>query len=469
MIRGILVRPFTVRALLISGLLGATCGGLFGKKAEVLPLRNTYFADENWVKFFVGTYGMDTAVQPTITSEELELFKELEIQIRTDINAAIATLQASITPESSAALDFNLGNLYFEAKKYDEALGAYRTALDKFPNFRRAHHHMGNLHVINGRFKEAIPKFIKTVELGGASGTLFGLLGYCYLNLQMFESAYSAYQQALIFEPNSSDWKQGKAQCLIALKRWQESIGAFDELIASKPDRPEYWLLQANAFLATGEMLEAAANYEIIRRLGKAKPDSLFQLGDIYVNRNLNHLALDVYVEALKAKGKPVDIRVPIRAAQILAARASWEEAQDYIRLIRKRYGKSIKLEAELNLLTLESEIALANGDLETGVRTLKLIIDRDPLNCASLLLLAGIQAKDEAQTEDAIFNYEAARKIDNCSYMALIDQARMHVGRREYKKAIPLLRNALKIDPSEEVENYFEAVQDAELAQSIR
>lgn len=467
MTRSNLARAFSISALLTAALPGAIGSSLFGKE-EIIPLRNDYFADEAWVKFFTFSYGADTAVQPTIDSEEQELFKVLETQIRTDINVAIATLRASINPDSSAALDFNLGNLYFEAKRYDEALRAYRTAIDKFPNFRRAHHHMGNLHVLNGRFKDAIPKFVKTVELGGASGKIFGLLGYCYLNLQMFEPAYSAYQQALIFEPNSSDWKQGKAQCLIYLKRWQESIGAFKELIASKPDRTEYWLLQANAYLATGEMLEAAANYEIVRRLGKARPDSLFQLGDIYINRNLNHLALGVYVEALKVPGK-VDIRVPIRAAQILAARASWEEAKEYIRGIRKRYGKSIKSESELDLLTLESEIALASGDIVTGISTLKRIIDRDPLNCASLLLLAGIQAKDEAQIEDAIFNYEAARKIDDCAYAALLDQARMYVDRREYKQAIPLLREALKIEASEDVEEYLEAVERAELSQSIR
>ena len=467
MMRSNVARALSISALLTAGLPGVIDSGLFGEE-ELIPLRNDYFADEAWVKFFTFSYGADTEIQPTINSEEKELFTALEAEIRRDINAAIAMLGASILPESSAALDFNLGNLYFEAKRYDEALRAYQTAIDKFPNFRRAHHHMGNLHVINGRFKEAIPKFIKTVELGGASGKIFGLLGYCYLNSQMFEPAYSAYQQALIFEPNSTDWKQGKAQCLIYLERWQESIGAFKELIASKPDRPEYWLLQANAYLATDEMLEAATNYEIIRRLGKAKPDSLFQLGDIYINRNLNHLALDVYWEALKVPGT-VDIRVPIRAAQILAARASWDEANEYIQQIRKRYGKSIKLEPELDLLTLESEIALASGDIVKGVSTLKLIIDRDPLNCTSLLLLAGIQAKDEEQIEDAIFNYEAARKIDECAYRALIDQARMHVDGTEYKEAIPLLRKALDIEPSEDVEDYLEAVVRAELSQSIR
>ena len=467
MTRSSMARVLSISVLLAAGLPGVIGSGLFGEE-EIIPLRNDYFADEAWVKFFTFSYGADTAIQPTINSEEQELFKELEIQIRTDINVAIATLLERILPESSAALDFNLGNLYFETKRYPDALKAYRTAIDKFPNFRRAHHHMGNLNVINGRFKEAIPKFVKTVELGGASGKIFGLLGYCYLNLQMFEPAYSAYQQALIFEPNSTDWKQGKAQCLINLERWQESIGSFKELIASKPDRPEYWLLQANAYLATGKMLEAAANYEIIRRLGKARPDSLFQLGDIYINRDLNHLALDVYKEALKVPGT-VDIRVPIRAAQILASRASWEEASRYIQDIRKRYGKSIKLEPELDLLTLESEIALASGDIVKGVSTLKRIIDRNPLNCTSLLLLAGIQVKDEEQIEDAIFNYEAARKIDECAYRALIDQARMHVERREYKEAIPLLREALDIEPSEDVEDYFEAVVRAELSQSIR
>ncbi len=456
--------PMAIFALLLGGL--SYCG-LFAQSEVNIPLRNDYFTDEAWVKSFTYTYGVDTRTEPTINAEEKELFDQLVPLIRTNINAAISTLRASITPESSPALNFTLGNLYFESENYSSALSSYRTAIKGFPNFMRAHGVLGKLFVRTNNLKSAVPRFVKTIELGGATGDIYGLLGHCYYNLEMIDPALASYQQALLYTPKSKDWKIGKTQCLLFMQRWEESITMLDELITGKPDRPEFWLLQANAYLGLKRDMEAAANLEVLRRMGKARADSLFLLGDIYINKGLAKLAYSVYVQALKGKEKS-DVRIPLRVASILAAQGLWDEAKSYLGSIRQSYGRKIKGEAELELLTLESEIALATGDTEKAVRTLKIIIDRDPLNCKSLLLLADFQWNDE-QIEEAIFNFEAARKIYDCRYRALLQQSQMYVSRGEYSEAVPLLREAVDIEPTDNVEDYLEAVERAALSQSIK
>ncbi len=431
-----------------------------------IPLRDTFFEDPDFQKRFLYSYSPDLKTEPTITSEEKELFDILIEQIKQDQRLAIETLRATITPESSAALDFTLGNLYFEQNQHAAAIRSYKTAIGKFPNFKRAHNLMGKIHVRTGKYETAIEHFVKSIELGDASGDLFGLLGVCYLNLGKIDAALAAYQQALMFSPDSKDWKIGKVQCLLNLQKWDETIVLFEELLKEDPDKHEFWLLQANAFLGLGRTMQAAANYEILRRLGKAPPDSLFSLGDIYINEDLSDLAYRVYLEGLKAKEK-VDVRRPIRVAGILASRASWEEATRYIASIRRAYGSKLKDDNELELLSLESEIALATGDTENAVRILKQIIKRDPLNCKSLLLLAGFQGKSD-EVEEAIFNYEAAQEIDDCRYRALVEQAQMHVSRAEFCDGVSLLKDALYIDSTENVEKYTEAVNRACISSSI-
>jgi len=437
-----------------------------GAQNEIVPLRPDYWSDPDFIKKFTYAYAPNTATEPSITSEEKELFEILVPLIRSDINAAINTLRASILPESSPALDFTLGNLYFETGDFQGAIRQYLTAVQKLPNFERAYSLLGKVHVRIGEMGKAVPYLVKTIELGGADSDIYGLLGYCYLNQEKIDSAHSAYEQALLYDPNNNDWKLGKAQALLILQKWEESIGIFEELIAKNPDKAEYWLLQANAYLGIRNTTQSAANYEILRRMKKARPDSLFQLGDIYMNDGLPALAFPVYVEALKADPKQ-NVRRPMMVARILTDRGEWDDASLYISSIRHTFNGRLGDKEELDLLTLESRIAISTGDNEKANQTLKAIIARNPLAGEALLLLAGIQVNND-EIEEAILNYESARKIDDFKRRALLEQAQMHVRLAEYENAVPLLQEALEMEPEGRIQKYMEAVEHAALSQRL-
>ena len=51
-----------------------------------------------------------------------------------------------------------------------------------------------------------------------------------------------------------------------------EAAALAEELIAKDPDRPEYWLLQGNAYVGLEQPQKAAQNFEIVARMGKASP-----------------------------------------------------------------------------------------------------------------------------------------------------------------------------------------------------
>ena len=435
-------------------------------QTDVVALRSSFWTDPAFVKRFTYTYAPETSIDPTINSDEKVLFDELLPLIRTDIRAAITMLRSRILPDSSAALDFTLGNLYFESGDFGNAKLEYLKATRKFPRFMRAFNLLGKLHVRTGNLAEAIPYFVSTIELGGADGDVFGLLGYCYLNHENVSASLTAYEQALMYAPESNDWKLGKAQCLLMMQRWEESVSLFEDLIGADPSSEEYWLLQANAYLGLRNTEMAAANYEVLRRMKKARPDSLFQLGDIYINDGLEELAYPVYIEALRANPKQSERR-PVRVAQILVGRGSWKDATAFISKIRGTFGTRLSDEGELDLLTLDSQIALATGDDLRAVSTLKKIIDRNPLAGDPLLLLAGFEAKND-QVEEAIFHYEAAREIEEFKLRALLEQAQMFVRLSRYADAIPLLREYLDVYREGRIEKYLDAVERASEAQRI-
>jgi tetratricopeptide (TPR) repeat protein len=452
------------RIVLAFGLLLVPLAAL--AQTSALPLRSDYWSDPAFIKKFTYSYAPDTSVDPTITSEEKELFDLLLPIIRSDPHSAISMLRTSILPESSAALDFTLGNLYFETGDFAGATNQYILATTKFPNFLRAYNVLGKVKVRTGKLAEAIPYFVKTIELGGADGDIYGLLGYCYLNQQNVTAAHTAYDQALLYAPESDDWKLGKAQCVLLMQKWQEAITMFEELMKETPDKVEYWLLQANAYLGLGNTEMAAANYEVLRRMGAARPDSLFQLGDIYINDGLANLAYPVYTEALKADPNQGERR-PLIVAEILVGRGTWNDAITFINNVRGTFGDRLSDEGELDLLTLESQIALATGDNDKAVATLQKIIDRNPLAGDALLLLAGFEAKNK-QIEEAIFHYEAAREVEKYELRALLDHAQMFVRLARYSDAVPLIRDYLEVKKEDRIEKYLEAVERAAEAQQL-
>ncbi len=160
--------------------------------------------------------------EPTITKEEKLLFEELIALIKTDKSVAIEKLSSKITPDSSAALNFTLGNLLFESGELEAAKAQYSTAIEKFPNFKRAHSLMGKLHIKLGEPKKSIPYFLRAIELGDIDHNVFGLLGFVYLITKEAALAESYYGKALEIEAENKEWKLGLAKAFIAQDKWEE-------------------------------------------------------------------------------------------------------------------------------------------------------------------------------------------------------------------------------------------------------
>lgn len=240
--------------------------------------------DPEWRKRFLGSYGFLSGQEPPIKQQELELLREVIDLMKVNLPAATARLQAASGPDSSAALDFILANLYFQGGSLDQAKTAYQNAIGKFPDFRRAQKNLGLLLVQEQDFATAATHLAKAVDLGDRGGRNYGLLGYCYLNLDNAFAAEVAYRNAMLQEPDSRDWKLGLARALLSMNKNEEAVALFNGMIADDPDDTTAWMLQANAYLALDQPAQAAVNLETVQLLGKAEPSTLKLLGDIYMN-----------------------------------------------------------------------------------------------------------------------------------------------------------------------------------------
>ncbi len=429
--------------------------------AQQGPLWEASWRNPAFVKRFTASYGFDGPREPTISRQEQALFEEIAVMLKqNNVSGAAARLQAAVAPDSSAALDYTLGNLHYQSGQMGAAVRAYQSALQKHPGFVRAKKNLGLALMQEGSFVEARPLLVEVIEQDGADATVYGLLAYSYFSDGRYASALEAYENALLLNPDSEESRIGRAQALYAVERYEEAAAAFEEILLDHPARQDVWLMQANAYLALDQPARAAANIEVVRRLGKAGPEALMLLGDIYVSDGLPVLAEKVYAEAMRLPRAP-SASEALRAATLLADRGAWTEADALLKLIEERYQAGLDSTQASELLSLKAQIALAQGESETAARTLRALLERDPMNGKALLLLAGYEWRNE-QFEEAELLYERAAKVPELEAEACVQQARMLVARQKYAEAAKLLRKAQTLRPRENVARYLESVERA-------
>ena len=442
--------------------------------------------DPTFEKQFLGTLGVQSDVEPGVDLDEQPLMMEvLELFQSDDLDGAIAKLQEILSPppvpskkkkkktppephfEVSARFDFLLGSAYFqkhlrgdesEENLLDQAAPQYENAIEKFPSYLRAHKNLGLIHVQRNRYDKAIPHLSRAIELGAEDGLVYGLLGWCYLNTGQYLSAESALRTALLLQADVVDWKVALAQAQAKQGKYAEAVTLTEELIAGDPERSDFWLLQANAYIGLGKSLEAAKNYEMLRRMGMASASSMHVLGDIYVNHSLWDLATGAYEKALEIDPNQ-SVERPLRNVEILAQRGALDQSKSLLAQTKNVLGDRLDGDDRKNLLKLEARIAVADGTGGEAVTILEEVVALDPLDGDALMLLGEHYARIDDH-EQAIFYYERAESLEGFEADAKVRHAQILVAQSRYDEAVPLLKRAQEIKPRDEVGRYLEQVE---------
>ena len=98
-------------------------------------------------------------------------------------------------------------------------------------------------------------------------------------------------------------------------------------------------------------------------------------------------------------------------------------------------------------------------GEEVGAVSRLEEIVEKDPLDGESILLLADYYGRNEKAEKAELF-YQRAEQIDLFEVRAKISHAQFHVARNNYNKALPLLRDAQAKRPRENVQQYLNQVE---------
>ena len=423
--------------------------------AEPLPLSTSYWKDPAFLKSFNGSYRIEARIEPNVTTEERGLLVEIQnLMAAEKRSTALEKLAASSLTEKSAALTFNLGNLYFETGEMEKAIAAYEAALKQYPSFRRAHQNLALALVREEKLPEALEHLTEAIRLGDSSGSTYGLLGYCRLARQEYASALQAYRLAQVTEPDVPEWSAGIAQCLQNLDQKEEAAALLDEVVRKRPLEPSYSVLLSNILLELNKPSAAAKALELPHRLDLLTPDQILLLADLHLRAGLADPAKQAIEKAFAdEEKKPTDDPV-LRLITTASSRSEWPLVKD---LLEK--AKTDKPSRAMRLATARYLIA-SEEDPAAGTEMLEKLVSEDPTDGTAILALA--KQKSEAQPAAAELLFERATADPSTAYEAHVELARHHVSQSRYADALKSIDKALSLSPSESLRSYRAALQQA-------
>ena len=435
---------------------------LFGK-APSYQLTSDFWNNPTFVQSFMGDYGFRSEVEPRISKSESFILREVIAKSENNLEEAIVYLEEKIENDSSAALDFALGTMYYQSNRMSRSAQAYGRAIEKFPSFLRAHKHLGLVNVSLENLEFATKHLAKAISLGENDGSTFIALGYCHLSLDRLVSAENAYRMGLLLFPGSKDGLNGLINCLDQAGRYVEVLNLLDELLESDPQNSRYLQARASALGSLGKEKEAAVTLDLLRRMGALRTQELVILGDLYHNLNLYDLSLDAYQEAL-ARTNKLSLSQYIRIAQTLIQRSSYQEGFAYLEKIEKEFGEGRSKEERKLINLLKAEVLQSTGKNQQAAELLREVVNQHPLEGRALIQLGQLAWKS-GDHEYAIIQFQRAAKIDEFENPALIEHARLLVYLRKYQLAANLLERALVLKQEKRVEKYLNAINNLALS----
>ena len=446
----------------IAGLLFAALSTAVQAAEPPFKLTDSGLDTEEFKRRFLGSYDINEALEPKLSQDDRPLYESIAPHLRSDPKQAIRIATAGLTPESNPAFHFLLGNLNYQIEDYANCEKHLRAAIEKFPSFRRAHRTLALAHIQREQYDKAVSPLLKVIKLGGGDDQSYGLLAYSFLTLEKHESALSAYRMARMFKPDSPDFKRGQAHCLSMTHQHKAAIALFDELIAEQPEERDFWLQQANAFLETGQKKKAIANLEIVADAGKADWASLTLLADLYLDQDTHTLAAARYKKAL-TDFPPNDPVPATRPLKHLIERSLFAEAREYLKLLREKFGGSLKPDSrEARTINIaEAEIEMEIGDGAKGLSILEDALKSDPLN-GRILLLVGQHHLQNEDYQQADLHLNRALSDPDKQVEARVALGRLAVEQRKFTEAVRHLQKAQDLRADSNVARYIAAIQRA-------
>ncbi len=233
----------------------------------------------------------------------------------------MTTVRKSVTDKN---MEFGqwlaLGIASTRARKFDFKLAeeALRAALKLNPQDFLANFCLGDLFLVQGKYKESIEWFEKAQKLAAAEPKPLWGLGDAYSGLQEYQKGYDFYAQAYSLNPQSAEGAFKLAEGLKNLKRIDEAIHFYEVAISLDPTKAKYHLGLVAIYLPRIMDFSAKKHLDAALALEPENPMCHFYLGVFFEMRRRIDDAMREYERAVHYGG-PEMLDAKFQTANIYA------------------------------------------------------------------------------------------------------------------------------------------------------
>lgn len=364
-----------------------------------------------------------------------------------------------IEPENPIAWN-NKGLILAVAGNYSEALKCHMRAVDLDPGHVDAISNVGMTYAKLDKLDEALVWYDKALGLDKNHETTWNNKGNLLSKLGRYDEAMKCYDMALDINPNYMAAMNNKAVELIHIKRFDDALSLLNNVLKSRPLFSEGWYVKGKAYIGMGEFDKAIVCLERATRLNPDFPQA--------------KRALEVLKKKLvEQPGEKVK-----DAKKIPATEREKEKVEKSIQseILRPRNEIEImgdEFERPEEHLTREEKMALdVLTDEPLSVSALKTAVGSRMSKPALERALEGLARRGLAQPsgddksvtymktdalgsieEEVVEQKEEPEPEDSGNDVyALVSRSRKLIARERYKEAERNLKEALKINPYDDM-----------------
>lgn len=259
--------------------------------------------------------------------EKIEVFNQIsrarEIGLSGQFDEAVKIL-TGILEEDPTISDgfFALGNVYFKARKFAEALEAFKKSLDLKPDDSFAvinvancyaalnqleqaekfileqvergfedpqfYHVLGNLYALRNNYDKALPYFEKCLARNPRSASAHNAIAAICLNRDDLTCAESHLNAAMSINPTLLNLRYNLAQLREKQNRLEEAISLYQEEIAASPNHFKALFNLARLYRIQGREEEELSTLKQALKADPEFPLTYFYIARIYLRKGVN-------------------------------------------------------------------------------------------------------------------------------------------------------------------------------------
>lgn len=320
--------------------------------------------------------------------------------------------------ETRKLLGFLIGQRLISESRLEDALAHYKEMQNDFPNDMGLFARMATVHMNLDNLNTAEKYLQQIITVQPDSPAVHLQLAQVYKRRNNTEAYKNELRQVILLDPDglgvsaANELGLRDGQILMSQGKWQEAIGAFDQVLETDANN-------SYALVGISAALIELGNYTQAEKL-------LLLL----LSQDATNIRARLQLARLLVKTKRIGQAV-VELERIIFVAGDTDQGQ----------------EAKLNLANIyrtQAEVLGKGGDLAGAIKQYLRAVSRDPDDVKAQLALAAIFQRDKRYYRNAVNHYEEALRVDPSNYRAWMNVGALYEKLQNYDKAMHAYSYAL-------------------------